>query len=75
MFAVALLALVASPLLTLVGAALRATLLFWPTMLLLGAVHTVPGLEFVPALGWSGTWLVVALLSLLIPVGASASSD
>lgn len=48
-----------------VGAFLRAAVLFWPTMVMLGAVHSY--LPFVPALGWTATFFVVALVSLLIP--------
>ena len=63
-----------SPVLVLVGAFLRALLLFWPTMILLGAVHShIPG---VPALGWQATFFVVAVLGLLIPTGSvSTKSD
>jgi len=53
-------------------AALSAVMLFWPVMILLGAVHSQPGLEWVPALGWWPTLLVVLLLHCLIP---SRSSD
>lgn len=65
--AVALLA----PLLSLLGAVLRAALLFWPTMLLLGAVHS--HLSWVPPLGAVATFLVVALISILVPTGTSSN--
>lgn len=49
---------------------LRAVILFWPTMLLLGAVHTY--IPIVPSLGWQATFLLVALLSLLIPTSTGS---
>lgn len=62
-----------SPLLTLAYAFARALTLFWPTMLMFGAVHSyIPG---VPALGWSATFFVVALISLLLPSSTSLDSD
>lgn len=67
------LAFLFAPLLSLFGALIRAVMLFWPTMILLGAVHS--HLDWVPALGADATFLVVALLSLLIPFGDAASSD
>ena len=73
MFAVVLLALLAAPFITIGAAFLRALILFWPTMLLLGAVHShIPA---VPSLGWQATFLVVALIGLLVPVSASSSSS
>lgn len=51
--------------LTPVLAFIRAAILFWPTMLMLGVVHSIPGLEWVPALGWDHTFLVIVLISLL----------
>ena len=48
-------------------AAAEALLLFWPAMILLGALHSQPGLQWVPALGWWPTLLVVLLLRCLIP--------
>lgn len=63
----------ALPFLTLALAALRAALLFWPTMLAFGAVHS--HIEWVPALGWQATFWVVFLLSLLIPTGSNTSSS
>lgn len=65
MQALAVLAL--SPLLALIGAALRGVVLFWPTMLLFGAVHS--HLSWVPPLSAAASFLVVALISLLIPTG------
>jgi len=61
-----------APLLVLATAFVRALFLFWPTMLLLGAVHSY--IPVVPSLGWQATFLVVMLLGLLIPVSASTSS-
>lgn len=62
-----------SPFLALVGAILRAVWLFWPTMIVLGAVHS--WLPYVPALGWVPVFWVVALLALLIPTGSSVTKD
>jgi len=62
-----------APVFSLLGAFLRALMLFWPTMLLLGAVHSY--LPSVPALGWSATFFVVALISVLIPTGISTSTS
>lgn len=54
-----------APLIALVEAALRGVVLFWPVMILMGALHSyVPA---VPALGWFPCLLLVALLGLLIP--------
>lgn len=51
---------------------LRATMLFWPTMVIMGAVHShIPA---VPPLGATATWLVVALISLLIPTASGGDS-
>jgi hypothetical protein len=73
MFAVVLLGLIAAPLIAIGAAFLRALVLFWPTMLLLGAVHShIPA---IPSLGWQATFLVVALISLLVPVATSSSSS
>jgi len=68
-----LLAFLALPFALLFLTALRAAILFWPVMLLLGAVHSY--LPWVPALGWWPTVLVVALLGLLIPVGSVNGKD
>jgi len=71
--ALVIVGLLSLPLLTLVMAFTRALLLFWPTMILLGAVHShVP---WVPAWGYVTTFLVVALLGLLVPTGNSQSSS
>lgn len=48
-----------------VMAFIRAAILFWPTMLMLGVVHSIPGFEWVPALGWNHTFLIIVLISLL----------
>lgn len=63
-------AALAAPLLSLAFAFLRAALLFWPTMLLLGAVHS--HLPWVPPLPAVATFLVVALISVLVPTGDSS---
>jgi hypothetical protein len=63
--------LASAPVLALLGAFLRAVVLFWPTMLLLGAVHS--HLDWVPPLGAAATFLVVALISLLVPTGDTSS--
>lgn len=51
----------------------RAIFLFFPTMILFGAVHS--HLPFVPALGWVATFFVVALISILIPTSTSVSNS
>ena len=61
-----------APLLVLAGAFVRALILFWPTMILLGAVHSY--IPMVPSLGWQATFLVVMLLGLLIPHGSTSAS-
>lgn len=63
----ALVALLALPFMFLILAAVRGAVLFFPTMILLGVVHSF--LPWVPALGWWQTLAVVTLLSLLIPTG------
>ena len=69
---VVLAALAAAPVLALANALLRATILFWPTMLLLGAVHS--HLPWVPPIGAGATFLVVALVTLLIPTDSPSAS-
>ena len=64
---------IVSPFFALVGAVLRAIWLFWPTMVVLGAVHSY--LPYVPALGWQPVFWVIALLALLIPTGFTFSKD
>lgn len=63
-----------APLLTLGGALFRALVLFWPTMLFVGAVHN-DVFEWVPALSAWQTFLVVAALGLLIPTSSESSSN
>lgn len=63
--------LLISPLIALASAFLRALVLFWPVMIVLGMIH--PLIPVIPALGWQACFLLVALLSLLIPM--SSSSD
>jgi hypothetical protein len=63
----------AAPFIGLVNAVIRASALFWPTMILLGAVHS--GIPAVPALGWELTWLVVALITVLVPFASSGSDS
>lgn len=53
----------------------RAAILFWPTMLMLGVAHSIPGFEWVPALGWDHTFLIIVLISLLFGgLGSSTPS-
>lgn len=67
-----ILALASAPIIALLGAFLRAVVLVWPTMILLGAVHS--HLHWVPPLGAVATFLVVALISLLVPTGGASSN-
>ncbi len=62
-----------SPLLILLASLWRAIVLFWPTMILVGAVHN-DVFDWVPALSAWQTFLVVALLGLLIPTGTTATA-
>ena len=66
--------LLSIPFLALGGAFLRAAFLFYPVMLLLGAAHSYPGLEWVPALGWTASFFLVALISVIVPVSTSTST-
>jgi hypothetical protein len=61
------------PLLALGIAFFRALLLFWPTMLLFGAVHS--HLPWVPNLSATATFLVIALISILIPSNTDTNKD
>jgi O-antigen ligase len=62
----------ASPFIILGFALVRALVLFWPVMILLGMAHAqIPG---IPALGWWPTLVVVALLGLLIPTSTNTST-
>jgi hypothetical protein len=54
-----------APVATLLGAMARALLLFWPTMILFGAVHS--HIPWVPPFGWTTCFWVVALISVLVP--------
>lgn len=67
----ALLLLLLAPLLELASAFLRALVLFWPTMIVLGMIH--PLIPAIPALGWWATFLLVALISLLVPTSSGGS--
>lgn len=69
----AFLLMVLTPLLALLGAGVYALILFWPVMLLLGALHNQVGFEWVPAPGWQTTMLIVALVFLLIPNSANTN--
>lgn len=60
------------PFLALLGAAFTATVLFWPAMLFIGALHSF--IPVIPALGWQATWLLIAVLHLILP-SASTSSN
>jgi hypothetical protein len=73
MFAVIIFGVLTAPLLVLGVTFCRALVLFWPTMLLLGAVHS--HIAMVPSLGWQATFLVVWLLGLLIPVSTSTNKE
>jgi len=68
---VAIVALLSTPLLALAGAIFRALILFWSTMILLGAVHS--HIPWVPPLSAVTSFLVVALISLLVPTGSSSN--
>lgn len=68
-----LLILLATPALALVGGLLYATILFWPTMLIFGALHS--WVVWVPAFGWQPTFLILVLLYLLIPTASGSTSD
>jgi len=71
MIGLALAGILVAPLLVLALAFLRALILFWPTMVVLGALHTqIPA---VPALGWWATFLLVAALGLLVPTSDQTS--
>jgi hypothetical protein len=67
--------MLAAPALVFLFAFFRATILFYPTMIILGMAHSKPGLEWIPALGWDSTFILIALLSILVPTGTSASND
>jgi hypothetical protein len=71
MIAAAIAGVLSAPLFVLLFSFFRACILFWPTMLLLGAVHS--HIPMVPSLGWVATFLVVWLIGLLVPQGASKS--
>jgi hypothetical protein len=65
--------LLALPFIALGMAAVRAVVLFFPTMLALGAVHSY--IPMVPPLGWAATFWVVFALSLLIPTTSGSIDD
>lgn len=67
--------ILALPLFALIAAGIRAIVLFWPFMLLVGALHNQPGWEWVPAIGWWVSMLILAIASFLIPASSSSSSS
>lgn len=64
-----ILAFLAPTILAVVFAMLRATILFWPVMILLGALSA--HVAWIPALGWGATWMLIALITLLIPTSGT----
>lgn len=62
-----------SPLWALLAAGVRALVLFWPTMLALGALNTY--VDWVPALSWQGSFFAVLVAALLIPTQTSAKKE
>jgi len=64
----------AIPFIALFAAFFRAAVLFWPFMLLVGALHNQPGWEWVPAIGWWVSVLILAIASFLLPSSSAASS-
>ena len=56
-----------TPLFALLGAGIYAIVLFWPVMVMLGALHNQVGFEWVPAPGWQTSLIIVAVLYLLVP--------
>lgn len=58
-----------APLLALLIAAFFATVLFWPAMVFIGALHSF--VPIIPALGWQATWLLIAVLHLIFPTSTS----
>lgn len=65
--------LLSVPLMILGFAFFRALVLFWPTMIVLGAAHSY--IPMIPALGWVATFWLVVLFGLLIPAGAQNISN
>jgi len=61
-----------APLIALFSAGVYALALFWPVMLLLGALHNQVGFEWVPAPGWQTSLIIVAVLYLLLPHGSNS---
>ena len=51
----------------------RAIVLFWPTMVFIGALHS--NWPAIPALGWAATFFLIAVIGLLIPTGSSVDLD
>lgn len=68
-----LLVLLATPALAFVAAFIRALILFFPTMIVLGIVHTY--IPIVPSLGWLATFWVLVLVGLFVPTSSSSSDD
>lgn len=64
-----ILVLIMTPLMAFASAIIRATVLFWPLMVFMGAAHE--WIPIIPALGWQATFLLIAVVSLLFPSGNS----
>lgn len=66
--------ILATPFIALFASFFRAAILFWPFMLLMGVLHSQPGWEWVPAVGWNIAFILMALVSFIFPTPSSASS-
>lgn len=54
-------------------AVLRSLVLFWPTMITFGMLHAeVPQ---VPAFGWWATFLILMVVSLVVPTSTGIDND
>lgn len=66
---IVLFGLLVSPLLALANALLRALILFWPFMIVVGALHShVPG---IPPISYLTSFFLIAAVALLIPTSNS----
>lgn len=64
--------LLLSPVIALFGSLFRALVLFWPVMVLSGALHA--HYPAAPALGWEASFFLVAVLSLIIPISTTSTA-
>ena len=65
--------MIVTPLLALLAAGAKALVVFWPVMLIMGALHTY--WDVIPALPWQASFLLVMVITLLFMPFATNDID